>query len=134
MKLTYVALFRWLPGDSEPVMLGCGADLSEYSFFQRGTVKEGMTFTGKTVVRKTQVGGRQSVKASGSVCHVVVRDSHLSAAVFCDEEYPTRAAMSVAMQTINDFQALGITGWEDTHVDLTAGQPLCEQALIKYKV
>eukprot|EP00892_Ulva_mutabilis_P008396 jgi/Ulvmu1/5929/UM026_0051.1 len=84
MKLTYVALFRWLPGDKEPIMLGCAADLSEYSFFQRGTIKEGMTFTGKTV-------------------------------------------------TINDFQALGISGWEDTQVDLTAGQPLCEQALIKYK-
>lgn len=115
-------------------MLGCSADLSEYSFFQRGTIKEGMTFTAKTVLRKTQVGGRQSVKASGSVCHVVVRESHLSAAVFCDEEYPARAAMSVAMQTVNDFQASGSTGWERTEVDLTAGQPLCDQALIKYKV
>lgn len=134
MKLLYVALMRWLPGDKEPVMLGCGADLSEYSFFQRGTIKEGMTFTAKTVIRKTQVGGRQSVKASGSVCHVVVRDSHLSAAVFCDEEYPARAAMSVGMQTMNEFQASGDTSWETAQADLSEGQLLCEQALIKYKV
>lgn len=134
MKLTYVALMRWQPGDKEPVMLGCGADLSEYSFFQRGTIKEGMTFTAKTVIRKTQAGGRQSVKASGSLCHVVVRESHLSAAVFCDEEYPARAAMSVAMQTINEFQASGSTTWENSQGDIAEGQLLCEQALSKYKV
>lgn len=134
MKLTYVALMRWLPGDKEPVMLGCGADLSEYSFFQRGTIREGVTFTAKTVIRKTQPGGRQSVKASGSVCHVVVRDSHLSAAVFCDEEYPARAAMSVAMQTMDDFQGSAGTEWQTADEDVTAGQLLCEQALAKYKV
>jgi hypothetical protein len=134
MKLSYVALMRWRPGDQEPVLLGVGAELSDYSFFQRGSVKEFMTFTAKTVTRKTQVGARQTVKAQAYMCHVVVRDSHLAAAVFCDEEYPSRAAMSVAMQTINEFETSGTTAWKTTEVDVTDAQSLCEQALVKYKV
>jgi synaptobrevin homolog YKT6 len=134
MKLTYVALMRWRPGDQEPVLLGTAAELSEYSFFQRGSIKEFMTFTSKTVVRKTQVGARQTVKAQAYLCHAVVRDSHLAAAVFCDEAYPSRAAMSVAMQLINDFQAAGNSAWKTAEADIADGQALCEEALVKYKV
>lgn len=134
MKLTYVALMRWRPDDAEPVLLGQAAELSDYSFFQRGSIKEFMLFTGKTVVRKTQVGARQTVKAQAYMCHVIVRNSHLAGVVFCDEEYPSRAAMSVAMQTITDFENGGTTAWKQAQADITEGQSLCEQALVKYKV
>lgn len=133
MKLSYVALMRWRPGDQEPIMLGSGAELSDYSFFQRGSIKEFMGFTSKTVVRRTQVGARQTVKAQAYMCHVIVRDSHLACAVFCDEEYPSRAAMAVAMSTIQDFEKSNAGGWKTAEVDNTEGQALCEQALIKYK-
>lgn len=134
MKLSYVALMRWRPGDKEPIMLGTGAELSDYSFFQRGSIREFMGFTSKTVVRRTQVGARQTVKAQAYMCHVIVRDSHLACAVFCDEEYPSRAAMSVAMQTIQEFEKSSTGAWKTTEVDTTDGQGLCEQALEKYKV
>jgi synaptobrevin homolog YKT6 len=134
MKLSYVALMRWRPGDQEPVMLGTGAELSDYSFFQRGSIKEFMGFTSKTVVRRTQVGARQSVKAQAYMCHVIVRDSHLACAVFCDEEYPARAGMSVAMQTIQEFESSNTGAWKTTEVDSTEANALCEQALVKYKV
>lgn len=134
MKLSYVALMRWRPGDQAPIMLGSGAELSDYSFFQRGSIKEFMGFTSKTVVRRTQVGARQTVKAQAYMCHVIVRDSHLACAVFCDEEYPSRAAMAVAMSTIQDFEKSNAGAWKTAEVDNTEGQALCEQALIKYKV
>lgn len=134
MKLSYVALMRWRPGDQEPVLLGSGAELSDYSFFQRGSIREFMGFTSKTVVRRTQVGARQTVKAQAYMCHVIVRDSHLACAVFCDEEYPSRAAMSVAMTTIQEFESSSSGTWKNTEVDVTDGQALCEQALVKYKV
>lgn len=135
MKLTYVGLLKWKPGGEEPVLLGCAAELSDYSFFQRGSIKEFMCFTGKTVVRKTQVGARQTVKAQAHyLCHVVVKNSHLAGVVFCDDEYPSRAAMSVAMQVINDFEATGATAWKQAEADTTEGQSLCEEALVKYKV
>jgi synaptobrevin homolog YKT6 len=134
MKLTYVALMRWKPDSAEPILLGQAAELSDYSFFQRGSIKEFMLFTGKTVVRKTQVGARQTVKAQAYLCNVVVRNSHLAAVVFCDQEYTTRAAMSVAMQTITDFENAGTIAWKQTEADITDGQLLCEQALTKYRV
>lgn len=134
MKLSFVALMRWKPGDAEPVVLGAAAELSDYSFFQRGSIKEFMLFTGKTVVRKTQPGARQTVKAQAYMCHVVVKNSQLAAVVFCDEEYPSRAAMSVAMQVISEFENGGSTAWKQAEADITDGQPLCDQALVKYKV
>ena len=100
MKLTAVGLCKWLPGDEKAVLLGVATELSEYSFFQRGTVKEFLLFTGRMVVDKTLPGSRQSVKANDYMCHVVVRDSHMAAFVFVDEEYPSRAAMTVAMKAI----------------------------------
>jgi hypothetical protein len=68
------------------------------------------------------------------LCHVVVKNSHLAGVVFCDDEYPSRAAMSVAMQVINDFEATGATAWKQAEADTTEGQSLCEEALVKYKV
>lgn len=132
-KISFVALLRWLPADGEPVVLGSAAELSDYSFFQRGSIKEFMTFTGKTVVRKTAPGARQTVKAQAYMCHAVVRDSQLAAVVFCDEAYPSRAAMSVAMQSINDFEASG-AAWRAAERDAALATPLCEQALVKYQV
>jgi synaptobrevin homolog YKT6 len=134
MKISYVALMKWKPGDAEPIVLGSAAELSDYSFFQRGSLKEFMCFTGKTVARKTQPGARQTVKVQAYLCHVVVRNSQLAAVVFCDEEYPSRAAMSVAMQIISEFESGGTTAWKQAETDTTDGQQLCEQALTKYKV
>ena len=133
MKLVYIGLMKWKPGSEEPVLLGSAAELSDYSFFQRGSIKEFMCFTGKTVARKTQAGARQTVKAQAYMCHVVVRNSHLAAVVFCDEAYPSRAAMSVAMQLINDYEAAGSTAWKTADADISDAAPLCEQALVKYK-
>lgn len=132
-KISFVVVMRWRPSDQEPVTLGCAAELSEYSFFQRGSIKEFMSFTSKTVVRKTAVGARQTVKAQAYMCHVVVRENHLAAAVFCDEAYPSRAAMSVAMQTIHEFENTGAS-WQAVDKDSTQAQALCEQALVKYQV
>jgi synaptobrevin homolog YKT6 len=131
-KISFVAILRWRPGDAEPVVLGSAAELTDYSFFQRGSIREFMTFTGKTVVRKTAPGARQTVKAQAYMCHAVVRDNHLAAVVFCDEAYPSRAAMSVAMQTMYDFESTGIA-WQAADKDGIQASPLCEQALAKYQ-
>lgn len=115
-------------------MLGSGADLADYAFFQRSSIKEFMLFTSKTVARKTQPGARQTVKSQQYMCHVVVRNNHLAAAVVCGQDYPSRAAMSVAMQTIADFENTGATSWKTAETDNNEASTLCEQAVIKYKV
>lgn len=42
-------------------------DVDRFSFFQRGSVKEFMTFISKTIVERTQNCSRQSVK-EGGIC------------------------------------------------------------------
>lgn len=40
-------------------------DVESFSFFQRGSVKEFMSFVSKTIVERTQNSSRQSVKEGG---------------------------------------------------------------------
>lgn len=132
MKLSAVAVCKWKL-DSVPYMLGCSVDLSEFSFFQRGSVKEFMVFTGKTCIQKTQPGARLSVKAQAFMCHVVVRDNHMAAFIFADEAYPSRAAMAVGVKLIEEFTASG-DGWRTASADGTDAQALCDTAIVKYQV
>lgn len=60
MRLTAVAILRKREGDaSDPRLLGFGADLSTFGFFQRGAVREMLMFVGRTVAKRTEVGCRQ---------------------------------------------------------------------------
>ena len=56
-----------------------------FSYFQRGTVREGLNFLTRTIVQRTQPGQRQSVKTEGYFCHVHVREYGLAAIVVADQ-------------------------------------------------
>ena len=73
MKLTAIALLKW-NGDKEPVLFGVGADLSSFGFFQRGSVKEMLTFVARTVAKRTLIGQRQTVQNEEYYCHAFNRD------------------------------------------------------------
>lgn len=73
MKLTAVALLKW-NGEREPCLFGLAADLSNFGFFQRGSVKELLTFAARTVAKRTLVGQRQTVQNEEYYLHVYNRD------------------------------------------------------------
>ena len=77
MKLTAIALLKW-SGDKEPVLFGMGADLSSFGFFQRGSVKEMLTFVSRTVAKRTLIGQRQTVQNEEYYCHAYNRDGLVS--------------------------------------------------------
>ncbi len=77
MKLTAIALLKW-NGDKEPVLFGIGADLSSFGFFQRGSVKEMLTFVARTVAKRTLIGQRQTVQNEEYYCHAYNRDGLVS--------------------------------------------------------
>ena len=56
-------------------------DLSSFNFFQRGCVQEFMTFVGKTLVERTQLATRQSIKEGEYMCHVYVNVDGLAGIV-----------------------------------------------------
>lgn len=63
-----------------------GQNLSQ-TFFP-GSVQEFCTFASKTIVERTSVATRQSVKQDVYMCHVYVRADNLSAVLIADHEYP----------------------------------------------
>ena len=82
MKLTAVAILKW-NGESEPLLFGLAADLSTFGFFQRGSVKEMLTFVSRTVAKRTQPGTRQTVQHEEYYCHAHNRDGLVSLQTAC---------------------------------------------------
>jgi hypothetical protein len=56
--------------DGAATTLSSAADLSSFSFYQRGSVGEFMTFMAKTVAERTATGQRQSVQENSYTAHV----------------------------------------------------------------
>ena len=61
------------PPSGTSVILSSANDLSSFSFYQRGSLAEFMTFFSKTVAERTASGQRQSVEEQNNVAHVYNR-------------------------------------------------------------
>ena len=61
------------PPSGASVVLSNASDLSSFSFYQRGSVGEFMTFLSKTVAERTPQGQRQTVQEQSHVAHVYNR-------------------------------------------------------------
>lgn len=62
-------------------------------------------FASKTIVERTQLATRQSVKQDVYMCHVYVRGDSLSAVLIADHEYPQRVAHTLITKVLDDFTA-----------------------------
>lgn len=62
-------------------------------------------FASKTIVERTQLATRQSVKQDVYMCHVYVRADNLGAVLVADHEYPQRVAHSLLTKVLDDFTA-----------------------------
>jgi synaptobrevin homolog YKT6 len=119
--------------DKDPTLLGMAADLSTFGYFQRGSVKEMITFVGRTVAKRTQPGQRQTVQQDDFFCHVYNRDSLVGVA-FVDKDYPVRSAFCVVNKILDDFSAVNGNRWKSTVEDSQDATPVLEPALAKYQV
>ncbi|CAB3402248.1 unnamed protein product [Caenorhabditis bovis] len=105
MKLYSVQVLHKNPENSNVKIMKTAFDLSSFSFFQRGSVQEFMTFTGKLLVERSGLGARSSVKENEYMCHCYVRNDGLSAVCVTDAEYQSRVAMSCLGRVLDDFTA-----------------------------
>uniref|UniRef100_A0A6B2EHU1 Putative snare protein ykt6 synaptobrevin/vamp syperfamily n=1 Tax=Phlebotomus kandelakii TaxID=1109342 RepID=A0A6B2EHU1_9DIPT len=103
VKLHALSIFH--KGPHEARLLKAAFDLQSFSFFQRGSVQEFMSFASKTIVERTQVASRQSVKQDVYMCHVYVRADNLAAVLIADHEYPGRVAHTLITKVMDDFAA-----------------------------
>ncbi|CAI9177416.1 unnamed protein product [Rangifer tarandus platyrhynchus] len=90
-------------GESKTVLLKAAYDVSSFSFFQRSSVQEFMTFTSPLIVECSGKGSRASVKEQEHLCHVYVRNDSLAGVVIADSEYPSRLALSLLEKVLDEF-------------------------------
>ena len=58
MKILSIGILRYNPDVAEPIMLVQGVELNSFGFFQRGSVREMITFFNKTIAKRTPPGQR----------------------------------------------------------------------------
>jgi synaptobrevin family protein YKT6 len=93
-----------------------------------------LTFVGRTVARKTQVGQRQTVQQEEYYCHAFNKDGLVGIA-FVDADYPARAGFCVVSKVLEDFQVLHGDSWRGVTTDTPdLGSEMLQQALVKYQV
>jgi len=104
MKIYSLAVVH-CPTGKDSTILTSASDLSSYSFFQKGSVQEFMTFFSKTVADRTAQGQRQSVQENSYTAHVYNRGGteQLAAVIIVDSEYPLRPAFSLLAKVLDDF-------------------------------
>ncbi|KAF8657581.1 hypothetical protein AX16_002164 [Volvariella volvacea WC 439] len=106
MKIYSLAVVLAPPSGTSTI-LSSANDLSTFSFYQRGSVGEFMTFLAKTVSERTPQGQRQSVQENNYIAHIYNRGGaeQLAAVIVTDQEYPVRPAFSVLAKILDDFTA-----------------------------
>jgi len=95
------------PPSQPSTILSQSTDLSSFSFYQKPSIAEFLTFLSKTVTDRTPQGGRQSVTENNYVAHVYNRGGaeRLAAVLVTDGEYPVRPAFSLLQKVLEDFTA-----------------------------
>ncbi|CAH0558066.1 unnamed protein product [Brassicogethes aeneus] len=90
-------------GPTTATWLKSAFELQSFSFFQRGSVQEFMSFFCKTIVERTIPASRQSVNEGEYLCHVYVRGDNLAGVVITDHEYPSRVSHTLITKILDEF-------------------------------
>ncbi|XP_043260770.1 synaptobrevin homolog YKT6 [Colletes gigas] len=115
------------------IALKSAYDVESFSFFQRGSVKEFMSFVSKTIVERTQISSRQSVKEGDYMCHVYVRADNLAAVLISDHEYPRRVAHTLITKVMDEFAAKYLSSTWETLNEATTDFAQINIYLAKYQ-
>ena len=132
MKVTSLSLWKWNGDNVEPTCLGKAEDVAEFGYFQRGSVREMLTFISRTIVKRTQPGQRQSVEQDQYLVHVSNRNGLVAIAVM-DKEYPTRAAFSVLGKMSDDYVNRFGDSWKTVSGDDPRGNEALAAAIKMYQ-
>lgn len=103
VKLYAISVFYKAPNEAR--VLKSAYDLQSFSFFQRSSVHEFISFASKTIVERTPAATRQSVKQDVYMCHVYARADSLGAVLISDHEYPHRVAHTLLTKVLDDFSS-----------------------------
>lgn len=117
------------------IVLAETMDLSTFSFFTRGTIKEHLHFGSRTVVTRTEPGSRQTValKDIPFLVHAYVRVDGLACVCIADEEYPKRVAFSLMGKTLDTFEEKIKDKWKKCEKDQDLEIPFMRDDMAKFQ-
>lgn len=103
MKLFYIGIIR-NNTKGEGLELASVKDVSSFSFFERSSVTQFMSFFADTVASRTNPGQRQSVQEGTTYTgHVYARTEGIAGVVITDQEYPVRVAYSLLNKVLDEY-------------------------------
>lgn len=120
-------------GVNSATVLKAAYNLQSFSFFQKGSVQEFMTFVSKTVVERTQPASRQSVKEGEYMLQVYVRADNLAGVLISDHEYPNRVAHTLITKILDEFSAKVPTSSWATADESTVDFPILPEYLTRFQ-
>lgn len=120
-------------GVNNATVLKASYDLQSFSFFQKASVQEFMTFVSKTMVERTQPASRQSVKEGEYMLQVYVRADNLAGVLISDHEYPNRVAHTLITKILDEFAAKIPPNIWPTSDETSIDFPVLPQYLAKYQ-
>ncbi|XP_004928270.1 synaptobrevin homolog YKT6 [Bombyx mori] len=127
------ALLVLYKGINNASILKGAYDLRSFSYFQRSSVQEFMTFVSKTMVERTHPASRQSVKEGEYMLQVYVRADNLAGVLISDHEYPNRVAHTLITKTLDEFTAAVPSSTWATGKESTIDFPSLALHLEKYQ-
>jgi len=137
MKILGISVLRFNDDLKEALMLVQATKLDDFGFFQRGSVKEMITFFAKTITARTPLGSRQSVQNEDYYVHVYYRADGLCGCVTCDAEYPQRVAYSLLAKVLDEFDAAFPQGtkkyWRGIQLAEAITWPPLDAMILKYQ-
>lgn len=103
MKIYYIGILKI---GEKAIELSSASDLSQFSFFERSSVAQFMTFFSETVSQRTPAGQRQSIEEGNYVGHTYTRSEGISCVVITDKEYPVRPAYTLINKILEEYLSL----------------------------
>jgi len=128
-----INILRWRGDTKAPTLLATSFDLSTFGYFQRGSVKEFITFFSRTLVERCARGQRMSVEHENYVVHIHVRGDGLSGVVVADAEYPSRVAFTALNSLLLGFHELHGEEWPTQMADVALPFPTLDKAIVEYQ-
>nr|XP_024647683.1 synaptobrevin homolog YKT6-like [Macaca nemestrina] len=78
-------------------------DVASFSFSQRSSVQEFMTFTSQLIMERSSKGTRASVAEQDYLWHVYVQNDSLAGVVITDNECPSLVAFTLLEKVLDEF-------------------------------
>lgn len=113
MKIECIGVTRWNKDTEKPVVLDAAFNLADYGYFQRGGVKEFLTFALKTLAGRLPP-GVHGIDYEGKLCYCLMLDTGLGGIAVCDKEYPSRVAVSMLRDILEEVKTMA---WKTMTVD-----------------